>query len=263
MQFDYSLTSMLPFARAAIRGTSNFALSQFFDSLFDELEKANVPGVVRKSPPTYVKYEYNEMACPEKLRKGGIEVFCHISCGDSLVCLPVLWRNGVMTPLPTLGGNNGMANSINSRGQVVGQAENIVHDPTCLPPQVLQFKPAIWEKGEVNELPTLAGYPNGLAQAINDNGQAVGVSVDCSFSAGFGLLWRHGKFTDLGSKNSREDFETRLAKLENTIVPSRISAVTPTAPGVRAVTLHGAPNVPERPQVPVQFEHLVKIGDED
>ncbi len=121
------------------------------------------------------------------------------SCGDSLVCLPVLWRNGVMTPLPTLGGNNGMANSINSRGQVVGQAENTVHDPTCVPPQVLQFKPAIWEKGEVDALPTLAGYPDGLAQAINDNGQAVGVSVDCSFSAGSGLLWRHGKFTDLGN----------------------------------------------------------------
>jgi probable HAF family extracellular repeat protein len=30
------------------------------------------------------------------------------SCGDSLVCLPVIWRNGVIATLPTLGGTNSM-----------------------------------------------------------------------------------------------------------------------------------------------------------
>jgi uncharacterized membrane protein len=35
-------------------------------------------------------------------------------------CLPFLWQNGVTTPLPTLGGNNGTASWINDRGDVAG-----------------------------------------------------------------------------------------------------------------------------------------------
>jgi probable HAF family extracellular repeat protein len=60
-------------------------------------------------------------------------------CGDSLVCLPFVWRAGVMTPLPTLGGNNGQAVDINNRGQVLGFAENSTPNPAC-PPQVLHVE---------------------------------------------------------------------------------------------------------------------------
>ena len=47
-------------------------------------------------------------------------------CGfnDGLLCLPFLWQDGAMRPLPTLGGNNGVAFEINDRGGVVGRAEN-------------------------------------------------------------------------------------------------------------------------------------------
>lgn len=118
---------------------------------------------------------------------------------DQSVCLPFLWSKGVMSPLPTLGGNNGIAFGVNNRGQVVGQVENAVHDPTCVAPQVLQFKPVMWENGEAHALPTVPGYPDGIAQAINDNGQVVGVSTDCVFTRAHGLLWQHGKYTDLGN----------------------------------------------------------------
>jgi probable HAF family extracellular repeat protein len=37
-----------------------------------------------------------------------------------LICRGFLWRDGVMTGLPTLGGSNGYANSVNNRGQAVG-----------------------------------------------------------------------------------------------------------------------------------------------
>ena len=78
MQFDYSVASMLPFARTAIRGTSNFDLKQFSECLFSELEKANVPGVVRESPQGVYKYNFSDLHCPNKLKYGVIEVFCHL-----------------------------------------------------------------------------------------------------------------------------------------------------------------------------------------
>src|SRR4029450_13522520 len=44
--------------------------------------------------------------------------------------LGFVWKDGIMRALPTLGGNNGFATGANSRGQVVGWAENSIHDPT-------------------------------------------------------------------------------------------------------------------------------------
>jgi probable HAF family extracellular repeat protein len=125
------------------------------------------------------------------------EDFCFF--GTHLICLPFLWQDGVMTQLATLGGNNGAAFQINDRGQAVGEAENTTHDSTCNPPQVLQFKPVIWEEGNIQELPTFAGDPDGIAFAINDRGQAVGVSADCSLTPGHALLWQNGKATDMGT----------------------------------------------------------------
>jgi probable HAF family extracellular repeat protein len=103
-----------------------------------------------------------------------------------------------MTPVPTLGGSNGGAFGINNRGQVVGNAENTTPDPTCVPPQVFHFKPVIWEKGEIQELPTIAGDPDGVVNAINDTGQAVGQTGNCT-SPFHGVLWQNGTVTDLGN----------------------------------------------------------------
>ena len=122
-------------------------------------------------------------------------------CGfnDGLLCLPFMWQDGAMRPLPTLGGNNGVAFAINDRGGVVGTAENNTPDPTCVAPQVLQFKPVIWEENRIQELPTVSGDPDGVAFAINDRGQAVGVSADCTLTPGHTLLWQDGKVTDMGT----------------------------------------------------------------
>ena len=121
-------------------------------------------------------------------------------CGSNVICLPFLWQDGHMVPLPTLGGNNGFAFGINSRGQVAGQAENTTPDPTCpSPPVRLEFRPVIWEKGEIQqELPTIGGDPDGSVQAINDNGQAVGATGNCT-SALHAVLWNKGTPTDLGT----------------------------------------------------------------
>jgi len=122
------------------------------------------------------------------------------------ICLGFKWQNGVMKALPTLGGNNGYATAGNNRGQIVGWAENTVHDPTCVAPQVLQFRAAIWgpKDGEIQELPPLPGDTSSAATAINDKGQAVGISGICDvavgrFTAKHAVLWENGVPTDIGS----------------------------------------------------------------
>jgi probable HAF family extracellular repeat protein len=121
-------------------------------------------------------------------------------------CLGFVWQDGVMRPLPTLGGNNGFATGVNDRGQVVGWAENTVRDPTCNAPQVLQFRAVLWDtrRDQVHELPPLPGDTVSAATAINDRGQVVGISGICDnavgrFSAAHAVLWENGEPTDLGN----------------------------------------------------------------
>jgi probable HAF family extracellular repeat protein len=135
------------------------------------------------------------------------EDFCFY--GNFLTCSAFVWSDGVMTALPTLGGNNGTALDINDRGQVVGGAENTTPDATCagLPPPLnqiaqIQSKPVIWENGAIRELPTFPGDPDGAANAINDQGQIVGATGNCGKGPEYALhalLWEDGAFTDLGN----------------------------------------------------------------
>jgi probable HAF family extracellular repeat protein len=134
------------------------------------------------------------------------EDFCGF--GTHLTCLPFLWQDGGMIQLPTLGGNNGVAMAISNRGEVAGFAENSTPDSGCPAPQVLHFKPVVWEKRVIHKLPTFGGDPDGVAQEINDNGEVVGGSGTCAtFNTNFlynlvpvhALLWEKGKATDLGN----------------------------------------------------------------
>src|SRR5215813_5409675 len=123
------------------------------------------------------------------------------------VCNGFRWTNNVMTALPAFpGGYNSYATGANNRGQIVGWAENGVHDPSCVAPfQVLQFRAVIWEpNGEMRELPPLPGDSTSAATAINDRGQVVGISGACDvavgrFSARRAVLWEIHVPTDLGS----------------------------------------------------------------
>jgi probable HAF family extracellular repeat protein len=122
--------------------------------------------------------------------------------------LGFVWEQGQMRGLPTfVGGDNGFATGANNLGQVVGWAENDVHDPTCVSPQVLQFRPAVWALGppdQIQDLPLIPGDTSGAATAINDNGQIVGISGICDQALGrhtarHAVLWENGGVTDIGN----------------------------------------------------------------
>ena len=57
--------------------------------------------------------------------------------------------------------------------------------------------PALWEKGEVRALPTVAGDPDGFVQGINDQGQAVGSSGTCTNIATHAVLWENDNAFEL------------------------------------------------------------------
>jgi probable HAF family extracellular repeat protein len=119
--------------------------------------------------------------------------------------LGFVWQNNQMRGLPPFaGGNNGFATGANNLGQVVGWAENGVHDPNCCCSQILQFRPAMWTLGpdQIHELPLIAGDTSGAATAINDNGQIVGISGICDQAVGrhtarHAVLWRNGTVRDI------------------------------------------------------------------
>jgi probable HAF family extracellular repeat protein len=126
---------------------------------------------------------------------------------DGYVCRGFTWKNGRMTKLPTLGGINGYAAGVNNAGQVVGWSETSFHDPTCVEgTEVLQFLATLWAPGtnQPTELAPLSPDPDSAATAINDRGQAVGISGLCSVAVGgasalHALLWENGGPQNLGN----------------------------------------------------------------
>jgi probable HAF family extracellular repeat protein len=117
------------------------------------------------------------------------------------------WKNGMMTPLATLGGNNaavGFYSGANSRGQIVGFAETSTQDPKCAPPQVFAWEAVVWgPEGEIHELPPFTGDAVGAAFSINDSGQVVGGSGICALptfaDSIHAVLWQNGSAINLGS----------------------------------------------------------------
>ncbi len=138
------------------------------------------------------------------------EDFCLF--GTHLICSAFAWHDGTLTTFPTLGGNNSEPLfGFNNSGQFVGASETAVHDPTCPAPQVLQVEAAVWGPGpkQVRELPPLPGDTNGQAGSMNENGDVVGGTGDCTtvyiFGGTHAVLWRQGTVIDLGSLGGAYD----------------------------------------------------------
>lgn len=127
----------------------------------------------------------------------------------------VLWRNGNIVNLGTLGGTQSYAASMNNRGQIVGWAMNTIADPYSGGmeytgyagsfPGTTQLRAVLWDNHGIHDLGTLGG-PSALALVVNQRGQIAGQSYT-SFTPNpttgiptmDAFLWENGKMKDLGS----------------------------------------------------------------
>jgi probable HAF family extracellular repeat protein len=120
-------------------------------------------------------------------------------------CRGFAWEKGRMRALlPLAGGTHSFAAGANNLGEITGWAENGVVDGACVAPQKLQFKPVIWGPGlgSARELPLVGSDTSGAATAINDRGQAVGISGICDiavgrYTAAHAVLWDNGQAIEL------------------------------------------------------------------
>lgn len=96
------------------------------------------------------------------------------AAGCSSAYQAVLWDQGVMTCLGTLGGTNSIAYDINADGLVVGSSDAPapIEDPNqpTLPDVTRAF---LWQAGAMTDLGTLGGR-NSVAYAIDDQGSVSG-----------------------------------------------------------------------------------------
>ena len=151
----------------------------------------NLRGIVSGIAQTDEPDPYNE--------KWSCGFFFPAATGRGTRCLGFTWKNGVMTPLPTLGGTHGFATGTNNLGQTAGWAENTVHESTCELPQVFQFRAVVWgpRSDQVRELLPLPEDKDTAATALNDHGRVVGISGICDqaagrFSAIHSVIWDNG-----------------------------------------------------------------------
>lgn len=163
---------------------------------------------------------------------------------SGFICRGVVWENGQIRALPTLGGVNGFATGANNHRQVVGWAQNTVLDPSCNPLHVKQqFRAVMWGPGEnqIQPLPPLPGDDStSAATAINDSGQIVGISGNCGTAVGGtsareAVMWERGRVRKIGNLGGIA-WNTPMAINERGDVVgfSNISAASGTAPNWHA-----------------------------
>jgi probable HAF family extracellular repeat protein len=94
----------------------------------------------------------------------------------------VMWRNGKIKDLGSLGGNQNLAFWINDRGQAVGWSLNKVPDPYSMIDSLFfstrngtQTRAFLWENGKLKDLGTLGGN-DATASFINERGEIAGSS---------------------------------------------------------------------------------------
>ncbi|MGA9393447.1 MAG: hypothetical protein WBV69_23660, partial [Candidatus Sulfotelmatobacter sp.] len=121
----------------------------------------------------------------------------------------VLWRNGMIHDLGTLGGTSSLGAGVNDAGQVIGGAQNTIPDQYSFFGLGTQTRAFLWQDGAMADLGTLGG-PDAFATYINNIGQVTGPSDTSDIPNSITgappqdpFLWQNGKngnkMKDLGN----------------------------------------------------------------
>lgn len=94
-----------------------------------------------------------------------------------------LWERGAMTDLGTLGGDNSNAVAIADSGVVVGNAEL---------PGSQTHHGFLWRQGVMTDLGSLYGEPCSNGRGVNNRGQVVGDTTDCTGLNLHAFFWENG-----------------------------------------------------------------------
>jgi len=123
---------------------------------------------------------------------GGCSTFNVTNNYNLLPVHALLWDDGKVTNLGSLGGAFGnQAHGINNRGQVVG-ASDLAGDAV--------FHGFVWSPGTgMQDVSPLPGDTYSYALAINDTGEATGLSIDPSFTILRAFVLVNGVPTDLNT----------------------------------------------------------------
>jgi probable HAF family extracellular repeat protein len=108
----------------------------------------------------------------------------------------VLWEDGSIQDLGTLGGTDSVVYQANERGEAMGISftDNVVHDSTGLP----TTHPFLWERGRMEDVGSLGGTLS-WGFGVNSRDEVVGFSLLDGDTIEHPFLWRHGVLADLGT----------------------------------------------------------------
>jgi probable HAF family extracellular repeat protein len=108
----------------------------------------------------------------------------------------IVWQNGVMRDIGTLGGPDALMEAANASGEIAGESftNSVVNAATGFP----QLDPFLWKNGVMRDLGGLGGAQS-FARWLNDAGEVTGVSDLPGDRRAEAFLWNGNRMIDLGT----------------------------------------------------------------